>query len=371
MYENTNLFTDEAVDSQTKLNESTERGQDGLYRIDMDKVSHENKKRGYRAVLRFLPNLVTNPDVIKAVLGDAYTGEEPFTLGPSLYRKISHYLKFENENLKDAIGGYFDDPTNINPYTQKPHTTDKWGPLATTYFTLDKSKDAMAQERAKHINYSNKYYSYVLVIEDEQQPELEGKIMIFSYGKQIKDIIDSEDNGDMGQVCNIFKPHNGKDFVLLAKPNEFTMNGETIESVEYTKSRFNSTPQPTQVSKITEDGKVVFKRLETDLETGQLTPKSNELLIKFLQKREHELESFCGKAWTPEQKEKADLAISYLLGKISSNDVINGGASNAGSSSEARPNDFSFDDAGSDSDDDFSSVSDDAEVELDDDFDFD
>ena len=38
-------------------------------------------------------------------------------------------------------------------------------------------------------NYSKKYYSYVLVVEDEQQPELVGKIMILQYGKTIKDKI--------------------------------------------------------------------------------------------------------------------------------------------------------------------------------------
>jgi len=67
------------------------------------------------------------------------------------------------------------------------------------------------KERAKAI----KYFSYVLVMEDEQQ------VGIFSYGKQIKDIIEAEITG---VKCNIFSPDKGKDFILMAKTKTFTNN---------------------------------------------------------------------------------------------------------------------------------------------------
>jgi hypothetical protein len=71
---------------------------------------------------------------------------------------------------------------------------------------MTNSKNAILQEKAKCLKYSKKYYSYVLVLEDEQQPELVGKIMIFQYGKTIKDKILAEKNGEISGVsCNVFE----------------------------------------------------------------------------------------------------------------------------------------------------------------------
>jgi hypothetical protein len=47
-------------------------------------------------------------------------------------------------------------------------------------------KECNLNWQIKKLKYSKKFYSYVLVIEDEQQPELVGKIMIMQYGKQLK-----------------------------------------------------------------------------------------------------------------------------------------------------------------------------------------
>jgi hypothetical protein len=215
---NDDLFNDEALDKKSSYEENgSGRAQDGLYRIDMDKVSPENKNIGYKAKLRFLPNITNNPEYVKAFLGDKWDEEKTTALGPSHYEKVTHYINIQAES-KAHLKGYYDDPTNINPKTQRPYTTEKWGPLAKTFFTLSKSTNASVKAKANVIQYSKKYFSYVLVTEDVQQPELVGKVMIFSYGKQIKDIIESEEKGAMtGIPCNVFRLNTGKDFTLLAK----------------------------------------------------------------------------------------------------------------------------------------------------------
>lgn len=334
------LFDDDALDKKSSYEmKSTDRGQDGLYRIDMDKVSSQNKSRGYRAVLRFLPNISNNPTYVKSFMGDRYNEDTKTALGPSHYEKITHYLDIKNEALSH-LKGYYDDPTNINPETQKPYTTAKWGPLATTYFTLDGSKNAITKQRAKMINYSRKYFSYVLVMEDEQQPELVGKIMILSYGKQIKDIIENENTGAISGIpCNVFKLHSGKDFVLLAKNKSFSIDGKDITAPDYTMSGFNSNTSAIKIPKW-EDGKLVkWVQIPLD-ENGRIKAEHLAKITQFLLEREVELESFAGKAWTEEQEVKVSEAIDYLTGKTS------GGSSTSNPKDNTTVDDFSFDDIG-------------------------
>ena len=333
------LFDDDALDKKSSYEvASTDRGLDGLYRIDMDKVSSKNKNRGYRSVLRFLPNISNNPTYVKAFLGDRYNEDIKTALGPSHYEKITHYLDIQNESMSH-LKGYYDDPTNINPETQRPHSDAKWGPLASTFFTLRNSKNALAQQRAKQINYSRKYFSYVLVLEDEQQPELEGKIMILSYGKQIKDIIEMERNGEISGIgCNVFKLHSGKDFVLLAKNKSFTIDGREITAPDYTMSGFNSNTNPIKLPKW-EDGELV-KWVPIPLnEDGRIKPEHLQKITQFLLGREVELESFAGKAWTEDQEIKVSDAIDYLTGKTSEK-------ASKSSGDNTSVDDFTFDDVG-------------------------
>lgn len=342
------LFNDDALDKKSSYDEkATDRGQDGLYRIDMDKVSPKNKNRGYKSVLRFLPNISNNPEYVKAFTGDRYNVDLKTALGPSHYEKVTHYLNIQNESLSH-LKGYYDDPTNINPLTQKPYISNKWGPLAIAYFTLDKSTNALAKQRAKMIKYSKKYFSYVLVLEDEQQPELVGKIMILSYGTQIKNIIEMEKNGEVSGIqCNVFKLHSGKDFVLLAKNKSFSIDGKEITAPDYTMSGFNSNNSSIKLPKW-EDGKLV-KWVQIPLnEEGKIKPEHLEKITNFLLSREVELESFAGKEWTEDQQEKVTDAIDYLTGKVSESKSN----SKSNSKDNTQVEDFSFDELGSGGDDD-------------------
>ena len=57
-----------------------------------------------------------------------------------------------------------------------------------------------------------------MVIEDEQHPELVGKILVYPYGANIKAKINAEINGEVtGEKCNVFDFVTGKDFKLIIK----------------------------------------------------------------------------------------------------------------------------------------------------------
>ena len=259
------------------LNEKKTVNADGIYRIDLSKV--KDKKKGYRSVVRFLPNLTKEGKV-----------------GQAAIEKITHYVDIKNPK---ELSGWFDSPKNFNEKC----------PLTDLYYTMTNSKNAILQEKAKCLKYSKKYYSYVLILEDEQQPETVGKIMIFQYGKTIKDKIGAERNGEItGVPCNVFDLAQGKDFVVLVK--EISTGDETYP--DYKNSMFR--PEISSVSIYFED-KNSFKN--APVVDGKIDSRAQSSVKDFLLKRDHELEEFAAKKLSDEQQGKINEITSFLTGKTS------------------------------------------------------
>ena len=106
---------------------------DGIYRVDLAKC--KDKKKGWRSVVRFLPNLTKDGKV-----------------GQSAIEKITHYVDIkENKELS----GWFDSAKNFPG--EKCLLTD-------LYYQMTNSKNAILMEKAKSLKYSKKYYSYCLEI---------------------------------------------------------------------------------------------------------------------------------------------------------------------------------------------------------------
>ena len=261
------------------LNEqSSAKNTDGIYRIDLSKC--KDKKKGYRSVVRFLPNLTKEGKV-----------------GQLALEKVSHFVDIKNPK---ELSGFFDSPKNFN---EKCALTD-------LYYQMTNSKNAILQERAKMLKYSKKYYSYVLVLEDEQQPDLVGKILIFQYGKTIKDKILAEKNGEISGVgCNVFDLSQGKDFVLLVK--EIQTGDETYP--DYKMSMFK--PEATSLPMYFKE-KGVFKNVP--LVEGRVSSEVQSKIKDFLLDREHDLEEFAAKKLTEEQQAKITEICNFLTGKSSS-----------------------------------------------------
>jgi hypothetical protein len=258
--------------------QKTTTNNDGIYRVDLSKC--KDKKSGYKSTVRFLPNLTKEGKV-----------------GESAVDKITHYVDIKNPK---ELSGWFDSPKNFN---EKCALTD-------LYYTMQNSKNAILMEKSKQLKYSRKYYSYVLVIEDEQQPELVGKIMIFQYGKTIKDKIIAEKNGEISGVpCNVFDLAKGKDFRLIVK--EIQTGDETYP--DYKMSMFK--PETSSLPLYFKE-KGVFKNVP--LVDGKINPDAQGKIREFLLDREHELEEFAPKRLTEEQQVKITDISNFLTGKTSS-----------------------------------------------------
>jgi hypothetical protein len=282
------------------LNEQkTTTGNDGIYRVDLSKV--KDKKKGWRSVVRFLPNLTKEGKV-----------------GQSAIDKITHYVDIKNPK---ELSGWFDSPKNFN---EKCALTD-------LYYTMQNSKNAILIEKSKQLKYSKKYYSYVLVVEDEQQPELVGKIMIFQYGKTIKDKIQTERNGEISGVpCNVFDLAAGKDFVLVVK--EIQTGDETYP--DYKMSMFK--PETTSLPIYFKD-KSTFKNAPLNAE-GKIDAGVQSKIKDFLLEREHDLEEYAPKKLSDEQQSKISEIVNFLTGKSS------GSFNSAKAESKPTTKDFDFED---------------------------
>ena len=292
------LFNGSLDSKMDFLNEQKAVNNDGIYRVDLSKC--KDKKKGWRSVVRFLPNLTKDSKV-----------------GQSAIEKITHYVDIKNQK---ELSGWFDSPKNFNEKC----------PLTDLYYTMQNSKNAILIEKSKMLKYSKKYYSYVLVLEDEQQPELVGKILIFQYGKTIKDKIMAEKNGEISGVgCNVFDLAAGKDFVLVVK--EIQTGDETYP--DYKMSMFK--PETTSLPIYFKE-KQAFKN--APLNEGKIEASVQGKIRDFLVDRDHDLEEFSPKKLSDEQQAKITEITNFLTGKASS--------SFTNAKAEAKPSseDFDFDD---------------------------
>ncbi len=291
-----NLFDMEADDASMDFLNRKSSSADGLYRPTPKDA--KDKQKGYVATIRFLPNVL-----------------EDGTLGPSAIEKHVHYANLPNY---EDLQGYYDSLINFGEKC----------PLTTLYWKLKNSKNQAEVERSDLIGRTTKYYSYILVIEDEQHRELEGKIMVFPYGYKIKEKINLEKTGENseGKKCNVFDPANGKDFRLIVKevgnfPNYDSSSFRVVSPLKLwdeTKKKFVQVPvewseekQKNLISNAKVQGKV----------------------MEFLSTHDVLVEDNAPKRWTEEEKVKVDKIIEILSGKdiTFAKDTISKSSSNVSS----------------------------------------
>lgn len=266
----------DAKDESLNVFDKQEQNSDGLYRPKLSDA--KDKKLGYRATLRFLPNLIQSED-------------GKITMGPGAVEKHVHYVNFKNE---PQLAGYYDCNRNFE---------DKCD-MCTMYWKLKNSKNQSDVEKAENINRTTKYYSYIMIIEDEQHLELVGKILVFPYGFTIKEKINGERNGDVsGKPCNVFDLAKGKDFKLIIKDKAGFQN--------YDASQF----QEVSPIKIYDEVKGKFATAPVDEEGKINNPKVQAKIKDTLLKRTVDLKNHAPVRWTEEVKSKVAQVLSIVSGE--------------------------------------------------------
>lgn len=313
------LFSSEAIENTSNYKPTSSKNDSIIYKPDLKKVPDDKKARGYKAKLRFLPNVVTDIEWVKAYYEQARVKNPNLAewneniskfLGPFQIERAT--LSFKNDVIKE-LNGMFDSLNNIDyksPSKERLAGNGKYCPLTSLKFELAKSSNVVTREKANLITYNKKWYSYVLILEDEQQPELVGKIMLYHYGKQVNEKIEAEKEGVYGDKCNVQDLEKGKDFYLIINELEYEdkASGKKTKSPSYINSKFDNI-SPISISV---DG--VFKKPKLDAD-GKVSSKVKEMIQEMLLNREVTLESYAPKKWSDDQISKVNGIMSYLKGE--------------------------------------------------------
>jgi hypothetical protein len=275
------LFDNNEETQQQELSflNKEKRNQDGIFRPSLDQA--KDVRDGYKASIRFLRNLTRDGKI-----------------GPAAIEKHIHYIDLPNH---PDLRGYYECCKNFSPKCD----------LCTFFWKLKKSSNQADVEKSDLIKRSTKYYSYIMILEDDQNPELVGKIMVFPYGYQIKEKIDAEKKGEVsGQNVNIFDFVEGKDFRLIIK-EKTRKNGNSVPTYEF--SQFLGISP----IKIYNDKSKKFIPVQVD-EDGRISDKKwqNKIKETLLGRDENvNIEDHIAKEWSDEISNKVDNVISILSGE--------------------------------------------------------
>ena len=233
----------------------------------------KDPREGYSAVIRLLPNFTQDQDV-----------EDSAIRVTSFFVSIDEYPE---------LNGVIYSKTNFNERC----------PLGTLYKKFTDSKSTEDNDKAALFRKTTKYYSYALIVEDENHPENEGKIMIWGFGSKMKDKIEAESKGKnkIKQEINVYDLAVGKNLQILV-----TGQGQ---QTSYDKCVFDEQPSPIAIK-----GKGQIPTIEDEDGTIIIDPDYQELLVKFLLKRPKNLEDYKAQPWDEETLDKVNSLIAYLNG---------------------------------------------------------
>jgi hypothetical protein len=134
----------------------------------------------------------------------------------SIVRFIPWWKNPKHGSIQEKWVSYLVDPvTNRGKYVDCPSSVGKDSPLQSIYWKLKKSESVQEQKLADTFSRRHSYASLVQVIKDDNNPELEGKILVWRYGVKIWEKINAELKPVIGEKHDPFDIINGKAFALV------------------------------------------------------------------------------------------------------------------------------------------------------------
>jgi hypothetical protein len=232
----------------------------------------------YKSLVRFLPN-ITNPKK----------------------SKIHQYYVW----LKDPVDG-------ANHKAICPSTVGKKSILKDLFWKLKNSPSAKDQEISKAFSRKEDFYSLIQVVKDANRPDLEGKIMIFKFGRKVNDMIEQQIKPEFGNPSNPYDLFEGKNFgIQVRKVGEWN---------NYDLCQFVGDKMPIMI-----EGEAVEK-----------TESGREIVTKYLKTGPLDLDKYDYNDWSDEESEKIMRIIRNTIpdGRMVS-EIIGASADSKGSSSSS------------------------------------
>lgn len=197
-----------------------------------------------------------------------------------VYSAVIRFVPW-HENPKKSImkkwTAWLTDPlTEKSRYVDCPSSVGKESLLRTVWNKLNYSESAADQKLAQYFSRRQQFASLIQVIQDKNNPDLEGKILVYTYGVKIHDKIQEKLKPEFGEPHNPFDPFEGKAFHLkITKVGGYN---------NYDSSKFLDNSQPILI-----DGNNVEK-----------TNEGMERVIEFLKNNSPDLNKYDYQEWDEE-----------------------------------------------------------------------
>ena len=135
-----------------------------------------------------------------------------------VYKSVVRFVPWYKNKQKSIIQKWtawlVDPSTGSGQLVDCPSSIGKSSVLYQMWKKLRDSEDVTMKAQAEKFSRKLSCYALVQVIKDDNAPELVGKIMIYKFGKKIKDKIESEINPEIGSPRDPFNLLTGRRFVL-------------------------------------------------------------------------------------------------------------------------------------------------------------
>lgn len=245
----------------------------------------------------------------------------------SVIRFVSWWQDPHHSYVDKWICWLVDPVTNRGRMVDCPSSVGQPSPLQDMFFKLRKSESIQEQKKADIFSRKHLYAAVIQVIKDPHNKDLEGKLLIWKFGKKVFEKIESEKKPLVGDPHEPFDLIDGKAFqLIITKQSGFN---------NYDQSKFLEKKIPLLLP-VNARGEVI----PLNAEGMKLQPISDktprEVVFEFLKTNSPDLGKYSYKEWDEEMREYVNHVIVQVTGQTPSGayaDVRN----NQGQKSPASP----------------------------------
>ena len=138
-----------------------------------------------------------------------------------VYKSLIRFVPNPVDPAKSKVHKYYvylNDPVSGDGFSVDcPSTVGKKSILKDLFWKLKNSHSAADQELAKKFSRKEDFYSLIQIVQDKNKPELEGKVMIFKFGKKLNDMIEAQLQPEYGDPCNPYDHFEGREFAVSVR----------------------------------------------------------------------------------------------------------------------------------------------------------
>jgi len=171
---------------------------------DMDALFHPKVELGSEKTSK------TNPGEYSPTADKGQNG-----IYKSIIRFVSWWQDPQHSITDKWVCWLVDPVTNRGKLVDCPSSVGKPSPLQDMFFKLRKSESVQEQKKSEIFSRKHQSIAIIQVIQDVQNKEAEGKLLIWKFGKKISEKIEAEKKPVFGEPHEPFDLLDGKAFALI------------------------------------------------------------------------------------------------------------------------------------------------------------